>query len=146
MSQSVEQCTDPCRKPRLSLRERASVVTIVNVRKRRLHKIRVDGCLFEASDPEKRCDFLINVADLSRSIIVELKGSDLDAALEQLAESHRLLDEFRHSKVTWIVSCQSTPKTTTKTQNELVRKRKAGITIVIRDSPLHFNLETNKSV
>ncbi|WP_347068799.1 hypothetical protein [Flavobacterium sp. WV_118_3] len=58
----------------------------------KLTKYRVDGCLID--DHNSKCDFLLLNCDKKESYFVELKGSDLIKAVEQIDRSIDLL----HSK------------------------------------------------
>lgn len=148
MSIAIHQCIERVTKIRLSLGERSSKVTIVNDKKHLLCKVQVDGCVFTDRDPMKRCDYLVNVEDLKWSIFIELKGSSIDAALEQLTASHALLAEHRLPLVTWIISCRSFPKTTPKMQKRMadIRKIPEMKSLVVKNGPIDFNLETGRSV
>ncbi|MFQ3575773.1 MAG: hypothetical protein SNJ77_04990 [Cytophagales bacterium] len=54
-----------------------------------LTKYKVDGCLINDEDP--KCDFLLLNCTKSISYFVELKGSDLIKAIEQIESSINLL-------------------------------------------------------
>ncbi len=58
--------------------------------------IHVDGGLFEKNDPDKRCDYAYYLKDSDkRLILIELKGSDANHALDQLSAmlDYRAIEE-----------------------------------------------------
>jgi len=145
VSLPIDQCTELSSHKRLVLAEKASKVTILNRHERLLVKIEVDGCVFTDRDQERRCDYLVNSADLDTSIFVELKGSDVGAAYDQLRASHDRLADCRKSRVTWIVSTRRCTELSANIQN---RKDKAmkehRAFLVVKNGPFDFDIETKR--
>lgn len=62
--------------------------------KRKLNcKIRIDNALIK-SNSVPRCDYGLWVEEGNRMILIELKGSDVDRALEQLFSTHELFQSW----------------------------------------------------
>lgn len=79
-----DECLRRHSDPQFTVKEHLSEVIFLNPNLREVHQYEVDGCIFGDEDPQ-RCDWLINVYGNNVSIFVELKGSDIDGAFEQLA-------------------------------------------------------------
>jgi hypothetical protein len=67
----------------------------------------------------QNCDFVFQVQDMPIEIYVELKGGDFSHALEQLANTIRLLQSPLHPKHCFVVIRRS-PAMDAKTQNLLL--------------------------
>ena len=98
------------------LSEQQVVLTLVNSDLLNLEIVHVDGCVF-ANQPTKRCDYLVNVQAVGRSHFVELKGSDIDGVIEQLAHSTVLLKDNTQRKVYWVICFSGNPRFSTGIQN-----------------------------
>jgi len=55
-----------------------------NVSRSHLTKYRIDGCLLPQETGKRKCDHLLLNIDLSKAYFIELKGSDLNSAVEQI--------------------------------------------------------------
>ncbi len=71
-------------------RENQSEYRYINNAKQRVAKIRVDGGLILDKNRQK-CDWLLVDCDSARSFFIELKGSNVNKALEQISTSLDLL-------------------------------------------------------
>jgi hypothetical protein len=118
--------------------EKRSRVEFENATRLEVEQIQVDGC---AITDGRRCDWLINVEATNRSVFVELKGSDVNHAVEQLTRAHDVLREVRLPNVTWIVSSQRCPLASTEVQQLTIKLRKRkGVSFILRNSPVSVNL------
>ncbi len=64
-----------------------------------IKKVKVDKCLPQKVN-EKRCDFLIEAEELRRVFFIELKGADLNKAVNQIHSSILYLkNEFKNYKI-----------------------------------------------
>ncbi len=95
-----------------TIREQLSEVIFQNPNLREVQQITVDGCVFKEDDG-KRCDHLVSVDETQISVLVELKGSDIEAAVEQLAETQQRLAEHLNRRIFWVVSYSGSPRHTT---------------------------------
>ncbi len=84
------ECIESSNGPSLHVSEKWIGATFVNRRRKELRKIRYDGCYCRVAGAG-RADFIIGY-DRSIDVILELKGSDLNHALAQVADT---LDRWR---------------------------------------------------
>jgi len=139
LSTPPAECTERHSKKRFVVEENRSRVEFENAKRYKIDQIEVDGC---AITNGLRCDWLINVDASQRSIFVELKGSNVPHAVEQLVHAHDSLHEIRKPNVTWIISSQRCPLTSTEVQTLTIKLRKRkGVSLVVRNSPVTFNLD-----
>jgi hypothetical protein len=64
--------------------EKRSKITFHNVTGETVAKIRVDGCVIP-DNTVKKCDCLLLYAALKKAVLVELKGREVETAIEQLS-------------------------------------------------------------
>lgn len=74
---------------RVSVEENATKATFSNPAKKKFTKTQIDGCLVKN---QTACDWLI-VRDSKDGVLVELKGSDVAHALDQIEASFKFLRE-----------------------------------------------------
>ncbi|MDQ6842821.1 MAG: hypothetical protein M3Z92_00515 [Bacteroidota bacterium] len=75
-----------------------------------IRKVRVDKCLGQEVG-EKRCDFLMETQEMKRVFFIELKGGDLNRALNQIHSTILYLkSEFKNYRIdARIVSSRDVP-------------------------------------
>ncbi len=56
---------------------------LINSSHNNMRKVKVDNCI-DQSEGQKRCDFLMDSEEKKRVIFIELKGGDLNSAIEQI--------------------------------------------------------------
>ena len=121
-------CSEVRNDPIVVISEKGRKFTIINTQRETIVKIRVDGCLI--NDERKRCDFLFEIgSECYCAIYVELKGSNVGRAFEQLTSTldcicHR---HSNHKIICHIVSSRS-PRLGTEIQNmklSMARKYKS---------------------
>jgi hypothetical protein len=81
--------------------ENGKVYRLVNNSTFKVQKVKVDKCIAQKVG-ERRCDYLMTFNDgiFERAIFIELKGGDLNGALQQLHETVIYLkDEFQDCKI-----------------------------------------------
>jgi hypothetical protein len=118
------ECVNVHREREFRVAEQKSVVIFSNPEQREIQQIDVDGCVFKPGDGE-RCDWLLVINGNNMSIYIELKGSDVDKAVQQLSETQARLPDYVRRKRIWIVSYSGKPRHTTTLQvlSRDVRKR-----------------------
>lgn len=79
--------------PTIVKREGRSSIRFINSDRERVFVIKVDGCLEKGSE-RKRVDYLFIGCKQNRAYLVELKGSDLERAYEQIKETLEILKEI----------------------------------------------------
>ena len=55
-----------------------------------VYQFKIDGEVISKNDPQKRCDYLVENEDKKTAYIIELKGTDLPRALEQIEATIQL--------------------------------------------------------
>jgi hypothetical protein len=110
-------------------------LTINNLSKKLVRKIKVDGCLIV--DSNKRCDYMFEIDDLASPVIyLELKGCDIEKAYTQLvATIDRFIVEHRGIKKECHIVASRVPKASPKVQQLKIRllKEKNATLIVSTD-------------
>lgn len=134
----LKDCIQIHAKRRFVLEENRSRVNFDNPSTHKIKQVTVDGCAI-TSGP--RCDYLINVDTLDKSVFVELKGADVERAVVQLTASHQQLFENVNSEVVWIVSSTRCPLASTEVQNLALKiRRQVKATLLVRNTPVNFKL------
>jgi len=88
MTVIAAECVVRHTKKLFNVQEQKSKVIFHNPNQHEVQEITVDGCVVTEGE---RCDYLLLVDDADVSVFVELKGSDVKHALEQLEETHKQL-------------------------------------------------------
>jgi hypothetical protein len=98
---NFSRCTRKRKDPLIVVEEKGRRLVIENSTRRLIKVVTVDGCLI--NDKRIRCDYLFEVNTADESVIyVELKGSDIDYAFNQLVATLGYCDT-RHK--TWSKEC-----------------------------------------
>jgi hypothetical protein len=84
--QNYGDCTDCSEGKRIVAEENKRKYILQNPSKKKVCKIRIDGCVI-SSQTKRKCDYLIIVCELEYMYFIELKGKDLISAVEQLTET-----------------------------------------------------------
>ena len=108
------ECETRVKFPKIVLTENKRCFVLVNPSLKIFRKIKVDGCAIKDG---VRCDYLIIGSD-PIEYFIELKGCDIDHALEQLETSIRKIGS-KDSKIrrnSYIV-CSRVPRETPRIQN-----------------------------
>jgi hypothetical protein len=123
---------------RISVEENKRKFVIDNKDLLLVNHVEVDGHLIKTG---YRCDHLFEIECLTKVFYVELKGSDIKHALEQLEATIKFCKKFHDDflKECFIV-CSRVPKETTSTQVLKVKLSKCGIKLKISSNELVVNL------
>ena len=115
------KCEEPTNNLLISLKERRSKILFKNDAQRKVRKITIDGCYIKN---ETCCDYLL-INEEQTEHYVELKGSDLSRALEQIQATVQRVSECpkTKSKKAFIVTTRQ-PKITAKIANLRVSLRR----------------------
>lgn len=73
------------RDKRIVLQERGRKYTLINESMAEVVETHVDGDLYTASDSTARCDYALFSKEFETAVLVELKGVDVDRAIEQIS-------------------------------------------------------------
>jgi len=122
MSTSIPaKCTTTTNGPVVVCEERGRKMIFRNRARSNVQKIRVDGCVLCQT---KACDFLV-IGGSSEEHFIELKGRNVEHALEQLAATIPILRKSSDTTVyAWVISSES-PSTQSRFQIQKVRFIKA---------------------
>lgn len=118
MKQRFAKCSTVINYKKIVLSENKSKITFINNNQKDIEKVTVDGCAVKKGI---KCDYmLIEKSELEH--FVELKGSDIDHAIEQLIATFGKLSKCAqtHKKCAYIISTRC-PLTSTKIQNEKLK-------------------------
>lgn len=123
----------------LSISEKRSRLLIEN-NSHTLHAIKIDGGILNSSTT-KKCDYLviksnkINTLD-EKLLFIELKGSDIKMAIEQISETIKQLDTGNIPSQGVIIAAKRVPKEDSSTQRlRLEARKKHNINFYIKSSP-----------
>lgn len=125
------------RHPRIVFEEKASKLTVLNASRKPTTKVLIDGCQITNGI---RCDHLL--IEEEKENFIELKGTDIDHALEQLTRTIRLLSfDFRkHPKRSFII-CSRSPMSSAKIQGwQLKFRRDFNSDLIVKSSPYEFSI------
>ena len=71
-------------------REKGKTHRALNNDRNTVYQYIIDGEVILKSDPQKRCDYLVENEDKKAAYLIELKGTDLQHALEQIEATIQL--------------------------------------------------------
>jgi hypothetical protein len=92
------RCSTNHRHPIISVEECGRKFIIHNPNQETVRKVKVDGCLI--NDHRKRCDYLFEIGRTCKCVIyLELKGSDIGHAIEQLISTLELLKHLHENNI-----------------------------------------------
>ena len=97
--------------------ERRSVIRFHNPNRLLYKRVQVDGC---ALTNGQRCDNLLCSADEHEERYVELKGSDVPHAIEQLRATICKIGEYERNRHCYVVCTKVAPQITTQIQKAKV--------------------------
>ncbi|WP_287298101.1 hypothetical protein [Moorena sp. SIO2C4] len=120
---------------KIVLKENNSKLTFRNPKRDKILLITVDGCAI-SDDENKRCDYAL-VCSNGVEIYVELKGSKIKHAFEQIESTIKLLSDNPQTIKKWcFVVSTRVPKLTTNIQNIKSKfKNKYNATLIVYKTP-----------
>lgn len=125
-------CEARTRNRRIVLEENSRKITFTNDTCQEVRRIRIDGCVITDGI---RCDYLL-IDSIEIEYYVELKGSDVKHAVEQLKRTIELVskEQWRQQKFCFIISSRC-PLLTPKIQELKVRfKKKYNAELIIKNN------------
>lgn len=136
---NYKNCTTHCNDKKIVVHENKSRFEVTNEDQYTAKKIQVDGCLI--GEDQEKCDWIICSDDPKKiAFFIELKGSNIDKAISQLASTLRLTKaKFdQHKKQCFAVTTRI-PK-----QNTTVRRKCIDF---FKEHGVHLNVKNlNNSV
>lgn len=116
-------------------------LTLKNNQGFKFRKIIVDGCVITDKNypGEKKCDFLLTISDhpQCKEYYIELKGSDIKHAVEQIYSTIRKLSSVPSTQMKkGYIICNKSPMSSTKIQSFQAQARKQfNLVLIVRCSP-----------
>lgn len=136
----MEQCTTVLSDPAIRLPDCGKVVVLSNPSREKVHRVRFDGCVVQN---QKAVDYLVSVGN-ERSLLVELKGRDVEHAIDQISESaHYLKQNYAHYQPDLgLIFCKQVPSGSSTINRKRERLYKDhGIDLRISSSKSKFCLK-----
>lgn len=122
-------CVEVVNHSRVVVKEKGKQVTFLNPSQEIFHRIRVDGCLVTQGP---RADWIVS-KDAAGSVIVELKGRDVEHAVDQLFATinHPSCTPWLTKPTKLLIICAKFPAFDTKVARAQVAARKLGMTLKV---------------
>lgn len=128
----IEACSEVSNNPVVVVSECGRRFEIRNPNRETINKVKVDGCLID--DHRERCDYLFEIGSACYcAVYVELKGSDIDKAFNQLIATLGYLSQHHRTcvKVCHIVASR-VPRAGTKVQTmKTLMARKHRVQLIV---------------
>ena len=83
----LRECTNVKRGRIVKVEEKNKSFILKNPDNERIKVIRIDNCVFDANDPDLRCDFLMRPLTIDSDLFIELKGTEIEHAVNQIAST-----------------------------------------------------------
>ena len=116
-------------------KENKSKLVLINTDQVESIRITVDGCLYR-DNRHKKCDYLHLAKNLA--FLIELKGQDIETAIEQLEISMKLLsDDIKDRVKNCYIICSRVPLSSTDIQNlqKKFKKNNVQANLLVKSSP-----------
>ena len=132
-------CIRQTSNPLIVFKEKKAKITFQNTDHKEYQHITVDGCVIKEGN---KCDFLLVSNEYGDQYFVELKGEDVNHAVEQLEASMELLDKRKNIiHKAFVVSSNSGMKINTHRQVIEKRFKNKGVDLVFFHSQSKYKLE-----
>ena len=109
-------------------------------------KVQIDGDVLPLNDKATRCDFLLFKEENSKRLIeifVELKGTDVPKALEQLEGSIQMFGKSSNQYAMAVVTKMIPMTAIQRKINDLTKKKKVKVHIKVKSLQCDYNSQTN---
>lgn len=129
------ECLETKRCP-LVLKEKRSQIRIESRLDILFDKIKVDGC--QITDDRSRCDYLLIQKDNGKEYFVELKGTNINHAIQQIEATIPRLSKNpkRQNKLCFVIATEVSPKFNTQKQNlQKSFRMKYNAQLIIKSTP-----------
>lgn len=116
----------------LVFEENKSRMELSNKQQRQLEKTIVDGCRITTGI---RCDWLVKDIQTNSEIYIELKGTDIEHAYEQIKRTVTVINSGKGIKKTGVIVCVRCPINSNQIQILTARLRKSmNVNLVVKSS------------
>lgn len=116
MRNKVETCIRQTTDSQIRFEENKRKIIFLNPQRLPYERVDVDGCTINDGI---RCDKLLLSADEREERYVELKGTDVMHAIDQLEETIKRLGEYTDNRHAYVVSTNVAPAINTKRQAKI---------------------------
>jgi hypothetical protein len=109
-------------------------------------KVQIDGDVLPLNDKATRCDFLLFKEENSKRLIeifVELKGTDVPKALEQLEGSIQMFGKSSNQYAMAVVTKMISTTAIQRKIKDLTKKKKVKLHIKVKSLQCDYNAQTN---
>mgnify|MGYP000911450238 CR=1 FL=1 len=136
-------CSQNFSNPIITFKDRGNSqqLTIHNPNSYAVIKTRVDGCEIVKG---LRCDFMMEIVESNydgiREYYIELKGTDLTKALEQILATEKILARQRGCLKKGFIICNRSPESSTENQRLKFRARAQNIDLTIKSKKLDYKI------
>jgi hypothetical protein len=129
LNKKAQGCVENTRSSKITVSEKGKSVTFLNPDRKLFKKIRVDNCVVNLGP---RADWIISKTN-DVSVIIELKGRNVDHALEQIFATfaHKDCSEWLGLRVKLLIICAKYPSFDTKIAKAQDKARRLGTTLKI---------------
>lgn len=140
MRNVAEVCIQPTTDSKIKFEENKRKIIFLNPDRKDYKRVQVDGCAID-DKVTLRCDKLLVSADEHEERYVELKGTEVMHAIDQLESSIQRLGEFDDNRHAYVISTNVAPAYTTKIQQKaLLFKKKYSSELLVREKQLEVAL------
>lgn len=138
MRNKIEACIRASTDSQIKFEELNRKIIFLNPNHELYQKVQVDGCTI--TDGIK-CDKLLLSADEHEERYVELKGTDVMHAIDQLEATILRLGEFEDNRHSYVICTNVAPAYTTQIQKkQMLFKRKYKSELVVRERQMMVKL------
>lgn len=140
MRNVAEVCVQPTKDSKIKFEENKRKIIFLNPDRKDYKRVQVDGCAID-DKVTMRCDKLLVSADEHEERYVELKGTEVMHAIDQLESTIQRLGEFDDNRHAYVISTNVAPAYTTKIQQKaLLFKKKYNSELLVREKQLEVAL------
>lgn len=140
MRNVAEVCIQPTKDSKIKFEENKRKIIFLNPDRKDYKRVQVDGCAIN-DKVTMRCDKLLVSADGHEERYVELKGTEVMHAIDQLESTILRLGEFDDNRHAYVISTNVAPAYTTKIQQKaLLFKKKYNSELLVREKQLEVVL------
>ena len=138
MRNKVETCISQTTDSQIRFEENKRKIIFLNPQRLPYERVDVDGCTIKEG---VRCDKLRLSADEREERYVELKGTDVMHAIDQLEETIKRLGEYTDNRHAYVISTNVAPAINTKRQAKIKYfKERYGAELKIQEKQLKVSL------
>ena len=97
---TLRECTEANKNKEILLEDKKVKFRVKNPGEISVEVVTIDGCVFDDSDSQLRCDYLLFLQNKSIEIYVELKGkNNIKHAVEQIESTIKHVIEIKRSSI-----------------------------------------------